>query len=320
MTLEDLRVFAAVCEANSLSAVARDLGCTQPAVGQHVARLERELSVPLLNRRARGVTMTAAGKVLYRAAVDALGALAAASRQVTDIREGHSGSLMVTTGTTTVGHFMKTAVVNFRQRFPGVSLEFRPRNSTRQCLDLLRRDPIDLAFVTTDLPVQGLEQRPVIEARHMLLTPSDHALAGRKRLRISELRNLSFVGLRSYTSPGSQLAKQLSEGGVVIRANTMVDDWDNAGMMVELGIGLAIVPSIHAHSFAQSGKVSAIRIDGLSPVHFGWVARSFDGLSKAAEHFMDLVDQQLSGADAIEGCRFLGQAEVDAPAHSSSSK
>lgn len=309
MTLEDLRVFAAVCEAHSLSAVARDLGCTQPAVGQHVARLERELGVPLLNRRARGVTMTAAGEVLYRASIDALGALAAAARQVTDIREGHSGSLQITTGTTTVRHFMQRAVVNFRAHFPEVSLEFRPRNSTRQCLELLRRDPVDLAFVTTGIPVQGLEQRSVIEARHMLLVPEDHPLSSRKRLRIADLRSLPFVGLRSYTSPESQLAKQLAEGGVVIRAVTMVEDWDNAGMMVELGMGLAIVPSIHAHSFMRSANLAAIRIDGLSPIHFGWAARSFDGLSKAAQHFMALVEQELSSADAIEGCRYLGNED-----------
>ncbi|MDD9940484.1 MAG: LysR family transcriptional regulator [Myxococcales bacterium] len=306
MTLEDLRVFAAVCKAHSLSAVARELGCTQPAVGQHVARLERELNVSLLNRRARGVTVTPAGEVLHRAAVDALGALAAATRMVGDIREGKSGSLLITTGTTTVRHFMQAAVVNFRQRFPGVSLEFRPGNSTRQCLELLRRDPIDLAFVTTAVPVQGLEQRPVIEARHMLLVPKDHELAGRRRLRIAELKGLPFVGLRSYTSPDSRLAKQLADGGVVIRAKTMVDDWDNAGMMVELGVGLAIVPSIHAHSFVKSGNLAAVRIGGLSPILFGWTARDFERLSKAALHFMALVDAELSSANDMDGCRYLG--------------
>jgi ribosome-associated protein len=48
MTLDDLRIFQAVCETRNLSAVARSLGCTQPAVAQHVARLERELGVALV--------------------------------------------------------------------------------------------------------------------------------------------------------------------------------------------------------------------------------------------------------------------------------
>ena len=57
MTLEDLRVFVAVCRVGSLSEVARGLHCTQPAVSQHVTRLERELGVALLERRATGVVL-----------------------------------------------------------------------------------------------------------------------------------------------------------------------------------------------------------------------------------------------------------------------
>lgn len=308
MTLEDLRVFAAVCEAHSLSAVARNLGCTQPAVGQHVARLERELGVSLLDRRARGVSMTPAGEVLYRASVDALGALSSASRHIGDIREGESGSLRISTGPTTVRHFMQSAVVRFRESFPGVALEFRPRNSTRGCLELLRREPIDLAFVSTGMPSQGIEQRPVLEARLMLLLMADHTLAKRRRLRISDLENLSFVGLRSYTSPESQLAKQLAQHGLVIRSKTMVDDWDTAGMMVKLGMGAAIVPSVHAYSYMRSGQLAAVRIEGLSPVQFGWAARSFSALPKVAEHFMALVGKELEDADGLPGCRILRTA------------
>ncbi|MGH9232554.1 MAG: LysR family transcriptional regulator, partial [Acidimicrobiales bacterium] len=50
MTLDDLRVFVATCEAGSLSAVAREVGTSQPAVSQHIRRLERELDVTLFER------------------------------------------------------------------------------------------------------------------------------------------------------------------------------------------------------------------------------------------------------------------------------
>ncbi|CAM5452536.1 hypothetical protein SPURM210S_06573 [Streptomyces purpurascens] len=58
MALEDLRVFVAVCRAGSLSAVARELDCTQSAVSQHVRRLAREAGVSLLERQPRGVVPT----------------------------------------------------------------------------------------------------------------------------------------------------------------------------------------------------------------------------------------------------------------------
>ena len=61
MTLDDLRVFTAVVEAGSLGAAARQLGCTQSAVSQHMSRLERECGMPLLERSAKGIALTQAG-------------------------------------------------------------------------------------------------------------------------------------------------------------------------------------------------------------------------------------------------------------------
>ncbi|MFE2338490.1 LysR family transcriptional regulator, partial [Streptomyces sp. NPDC059431] len=64
MTLDDLRVFVAVCRSGSLSAVARDLGRTQSAVSQHIRRLEKETGAVLLERHPRGVSPTEAGRIL----------------------------------------------------------------------------------------------------------------------------------------------------------------------------------------------------------------------------------------------------------------
>ncbi|MFE4021590.1 LysR family transcriptional regulator, partial [Streptomyces sp. NPDC059101] len=98
MTLDDLRAFVAVCEAGSLSAVARDLGCTQSAVSQRVKRLEREAGIGLLERRPRGVAPTPAGRILHRAATDGLGGLDLALRRLADMRRGDGGTVRVTTG------------------------------------------------------------------------------------------------------------------------------------------------------------------------------------------------------------------------------
>src|ERR1700741_2999648 len=95
MNLEDLRVFAAVCDSGNLSQVARELGCTQPAVAQRVARLQRGLGGALLDRGTRGVAPTEAGRLMHRACADALGALGAAARSLESLRTGEAGSLRI---------------------------------------------------------------------------------------------------------------------------------------------------------------------------------------------------------------------------------
>ena len=70
MTLDVRRVliFREVARAGSISAAARGLGWTQPAVSQHVNRLEREAGGPLLIRGSAGVALTESGRALLRRA------------------------------------------------------------------------------------------------------------------------------------------------------------------------------------------------------------------------------------------------------------
>src|SRR5436309_12089144 len=59
-----LQTFREVAMRGSFSLAAEELGFTQPAVSQHLARLERHLGVKVLERAARGVTLTPAGEAL----------------------------------------------------------------------------------------------------------------------------------------------------------------------------------------------------------------------------------------------------------------
>src|SRR5262245_35505359 len=148
MTLEDLRSLIAVHECKSFSAAARKLECSQPAVSQHVQRLESELGLSLFERSARGVRTTPAGEMLVRAASESLSTLDRALHRFAELRDGQAGALSVTTGGTTVKHFMRGAVKQFRKAFPRMKMQFRAAMSSAECIDMLFREPLDLAFVT----------------------------------------------------------------------------------------------------------------------------------------------------------------------------
>ena len=74
MTLQDLRTFVAVVEAGTMGEVARSIRQSQPAIAQHVRRLEREFGTVLLDRTPRGVELTDAGRALYERTSAALAA------------------------------------------------------------------------------------------------------------------------------------------------------------------------------------------------------------------------------------------------------
>jgi DNA-binding transcriptional LysR family regulator len=316
MTLEDLRTFAAVCDAGSLSAAAQALHKSQPAVSQQVARLEAEFGVALLERRARGVVPTAAGAALHESARRALSELELAQRSIEALRSGRRGSLSIATGGTTLKHFMRSAIARFRAENPAVAVRFTQGRSTADCLDALHHGRVDLGFVTMqpDDP-HGIEQRPALLMEYALLLDAGHALARRRRVTLDELRDIELIGLPGSSAGFSSLRQSLAARGVVPNTIATVDDWDLCYVLVTLGLGSAIVPAFHAHEFVSQGGVAAVPIAGLPPLAVGWVARRFASLSPAAAAFVELLQADLRATPRV-GVRVLDPGERGAPVRS----
>ncbi|EST30588.1 LysR family transcriptional regulator [Streptomyces roseochromogenus] len=298
MTLDDLRVFVAVCRAGSLSSVARDLGCTQSAVSQHVKRLEREIGVALLERQPRGVIPTQAGRILEAAAAEGITGLDLAVRQLRDLLDGHSGYVRVATGATTVRHFMSDAVVSFRRRHPEVNLEFRTVSSGRSSFDALADGTLDLAWVTIGPPVRGIEQRTIAELPWLLAVRADDPLAERPDLDPAELLDIRLIRLPPNSTSAAHLYAACDELGVRFAYDTSVADWDTALLLAELGVGRAVVPAVPGLPVPREGELRLIPLPGLRPLPVGWAVRRWDALSPPARAFADTVAQFRGSAAA----------------------
>ncbi|GCD36257.1 LysR family transcriptional regulator [Streptomyces chrestomyceticus JCM 4735] len=347
VTLDDLRAFVAVCEAHSLSAVARDLGCTQSAVSQRVKRLEREAGIALLERRPRGVAPTQAGRILCRAATGSLAELDLALRRLADLRRGDGGTLRITTGATTVRHFMSAAVVAFRARHPHVDLEFQTENSGRRCFEAVADGTAELAWITIGPPVRGIEQHPVLELPWVLAVRSDDPLAGRDHIEPAELAG-GLSGIRHIRLPENSVSRMRLDGhlgrgrpetgegpAAAPASSTSVADWDTAILLAELGVGHAVVPDLPGWRGAGHPSLRLIPIPGLPPLAAGWAVRQWAALSPVAVEFAETVNGSLgvggaggggtaagpgaasgtaAGADARARARRLSGVEADVPA------
>ncbi|WP_328385638.1 LysR family transcriptional regulator [Streptomyces sp. NBC_00400] len=298
MTLDDLRVFVAVCEAGSLSAVARNLGCTQSAVSQRIKRLEREAGSRLLERRPRGVAPTQAGRILHRAAADGIGGLDLALHRLADLRAGDGGTVRVTTGATTVRHFMSEAVVAFRAHHPHVNLEFRTESSSRRCFEVVADGSSELAWITIGPPVPGIEQHPVVRLPWVLAVRADDPLAGRERIEPEELAGIRHIRLPENSTSRMRLDDHLSHreaGPVPPPSTTSVADWDTALLLAELGVGHAVVPQLPGLHASVHPALRLVPIAGLPPLATGWAVRRWEALSPAAVAFAETVTAGLGG-------------------------
>ncbi|CAI0737831.1 D-malate degradation protein R [Serratia entomophila] len=121
--LNAMNTFLRVAESGSLSAAARELGLTQPAVSQQIAGLEQRLGAQLLYRSTRAVTLTEAGGRYYRQVKPILAAVAEAEETLNGLNQRLQGSLRIHAPTGFGQRHLTPLAIAFQQRHPELNIE-----------------------------------------------------------------------------------------------------------------------------------------------------------------------------------------------------
>src|SRR5256714_15422975 len=122
LDVKRLKVLREVARTGSFSAAAEELGYTQPAISQQISALEREAGTRLLQRGARGVTLTDAGRSLVDHSDAILARLAAAEEELEAIAGLRGGRLRLASFPTAGATLVPLAIAIFSKRHPDVGL------------------------------------------------------------------------------------------------------------------------------------------------------------------------------------------------------
>ena len=156
-----LPTFLAVLEAGRISAAAKAVHLSQPAVTAQIRRLEEGLGTPLFTRSARGVAPTDAA---LRLAEHARAVQRQLDQAVADVAREHpaTGPLVVGASTTVAAHVLPPLVAAFRSMYPRVSVRVRVGN-TEQVLEDLRAERVPLGIVEGHARASGVRLEPLVD-------------------------------------------------------------------------------------------------------------------------------------------------------------
>jgi DNA-binding transcriptional LysR family regulator len=202
MELREMRAFVAVVEEGGLSAAARRLHVSQPALSQTMVTLERQFGVQLLVRSSTGVQATDAGLTLL---AEARAVLAR-----------HDQALAAMTAHTAAGHsvlrigiplelppdLLSRALVDLADAYPVTRVQARHLSTSAQ-LAALRSGDLDLGLLREHPSGQDLDAMLVVEERLGVLLAKELAvkLAGPDGIRLDALAGLEWVGFPRSGSP-----------------------------------------------------------------------------------------------------------------------
>lgn len=252
-----LRVLREVAYRGSFSAAAQSLSYTQSAVSQQIAALEAQAGMPLLERHARGVSLTAAGQTLVRHAEGILADLEAAEEALAAVAGLRGGRLRMASFPTAGATLMPLAIATFRASYPEVELTLA-EGEPEQIAPRLRSGELDIAllfdFAGEMAPQQGIRHVELLEDPMYLVLPAHHRLARRASLRLEDLREEAFIQTSSSSPCARHVVRCCHVAGFEPSVTFESDDYQTVQGLVAAGVGVALIPEL-ALSVVREGTV-----------------------------------------------------------------
>lgn len=246
MDLRQLRYFVAVAERGGFAAAASTLNIAQSALSRHVKELERELGGALLERGARGVTVTESGKVLLARGRWLFGTIDDIKAEVRTENREPSGTVRLGAPSSLADIFYAPLAHLIVKRFPRVRLELSEGLTEGMC-DRLLRGELDLAVVTTPQPNDHLDYETLVVEQVFLIGPPRDPLLKRGKLTRKE-----FEGLPAAIVPLSR-----NPFPPTVPFSLRVDSAVPMKRIVASGLGYGLLPFSGIHEEIEAGKLSA---------------------------------------------------------------
>jgi LysR family hca operon transcriptional activator len=256
MELRHLRYFVAVAEEGSLTVAAeRRLHTAQPSLSRQMRDLEYEVGTPLMVRSARGIELTAAGRVFLDHARLALTQVEAAREAARRAAEPTKPSFALGFLTGQEMDWLPEAMRILHDELPNMQVTISSQYSP-DLADALMRGKLDVAFMRPEARAPDLAYRLVMKEPLVAVLPSDHRLASREAIDTRELVGETFISV-SNTAPALRVVidDYLKRTGLDIKPDHEVDNLAMAMSLVASTRGVTLLPA-YARNFLPWSVIS----------------------------------------------------------------
>src|SRR5215469_13657679 len=274
-----LRVLVAVARHGSVTAAAHALNYAQPSVSHHLARLEAETGIKLVQRAGRGIRLTDAGRLLAERAAEIIGRLDAAENELAVFNGVRAGRLRLAAFPSALGTIVPAAAALLHSLHPSVDLrltEAEPPEAVR----MLRAGYVDVALVFRHEPEadEGDTEPPAAESSDMrelvllsepvhLIMPSAPKGEPLVAPAVTEIWPADLTRLSGQRWIAGcdrcreHLLRQCAAAGFTPKVAFTTDDFVAVQALVMAGLGVATLPEM-ALQAARNPGVRTVRLRG----------------------------------------------------------
>ncbi|SIR94379.1 LysR family transcriptional regulator [Williamsia sterculiae] len=234
-----LRVFRAVIADGSIAGAAVGLGYTASAVSQHMAALQRETGLTLVERRGRGLVPTDTGRILADRSATVFHSIAEVDSLVADLRSGRTGNLSIEYFSSAGAAWIPPVIAVLTREFPDVRMDLR--------LFELREDStaadIEIFVARTSDDEPGTIR--LLDEPYLAVVPADSEYAARAAIPLSDLRDAVWVDNDAARGPCREnVLAACATVGFSPSFRVQTYDYPTAVRFVAEGVGVTVIPRL----------------------------------------------------------------------------
>ena len=259
LSLGDLRLFVAVAELANLTRAAERVHLSLTATSTRIRAIEVQVGLPLLQRQARGVKLTPAGKTFaHHARRMLLQADTLRNELWEEYGDGPQGHVRVFANTTAVTEFLPQILSSFLAAYPRISVGLKEQAS-HEIARGVRERRADIGIAAGAMDCQGLTAFHFATDRLVLVCARNHRLARRAQMAFAEVLDEAMVGMHEGSTIERFLARVVEDMGLpALKRRVQVCSFDAMCRMVEVGVGLGILPESAALRYQSAGMEIAL--------------------------------------------------------------
>ncbi len=291
--LEYYKVFYFIAKNGGITAAAKELSISQPAVSQSIRQLESSLGVSLFIRTSKGMKLTSEGELLFRYVSKGYEQIQAGEDRLRQMLHLDAGEVRIGASDMTLRFFLLPYLEKFHELYPAIKVTVT-NGPTPETLRYLGEDYIDFGVVST--PFDHPDNIHVDNVRPI----SDTFVAGRKfiqyknkMLDFKELEHLPLITLEGMTSSRTYMDEFLKKNGVVIHPEFELATSDMIVQFALRNLGVGSVVRDFALEYIESGILFELRFQKMIPKRsFCVVSDESKPMSVAAAKLLELIHQE----------------------------
>ncbi len=296
--LKQLRAFCFAARTGSISLAAEELFLSQPSVTLQIQALEREMDITLFERRGPQIKLTPEGEILYQLSAPLVEGIDKLQESfAAEYGKLESGELNIAAGESTILYILPEHIKRFADAYPNIRLKLH--NVTgRDGMAMLRADEADFAVGSMLEIPDDIIYRPSVTFDPTLITPLDHPLAGKEKIRLEEISPYGLILPPRHLSTWRMVDLVFRQNNVSYQVSLEAGGWEVIKKYVELGMGISIVTDV---CLTDCDQVARMPLGHYFPKRsYGIVMRKGKFLSPQALRFIEMMDPEFLSEEGLK--------------------